>query len=172
MAVAEGAAATFVAEVARDARDAPVRFVALDGWRVRWSRDGHDILIGVRPARVQDNAPAKIVRRVAVAGGGVSTAPPADSVPWVAGPTLDISVPVARGDRTLHARGRVDRVGGRSDHRASISSAKPAGRHRARWGPACRSPSRAMGGSCWRSRRGPMRSATESPDHAVVYRVP
>ena len=46
MAVAEGAAATFVAEVARDERDAPIRFVALDGWRTGWSCDGRDVLIG------------------------------------------------------------------------------------------------------------------------------
>jgi YD repeat-containing protein len=170
MAVAEGAAATFVAEVARDARDAPVRFVTLDGWRVRWSRDGHDILIGVRPERVQDDAPAKIVHRVAVAGGGVSTAPPADSVPWVAGPTLDISVPVARGDRTLHARGRVIES---VDNHITVRDSSGSG-----W-----SPPRAvgLGVPLAITRYGrfvlaiaprPDAERHESPDHAVVYRVP
>jgi hypothetical protein len=107
MAVVEGAAATFVADVARDERAAPIRFVSLDGWRVRWGCDGRDVVIGIRPERVQDDAPASATRRVAVTGGSVSAAPMADSVPWVDGPTLDISVPVARDARTLRARGRV-----------------------------------------------------------------
>lgn len=86
MAVVEGAAATFVAEVAHDTADPPVRFVTLDGWRVRWSADGRDLLIGARPERVQDDAPAAAVRRVAVDGGASGSAPAADSVPWTDGP--------------------------------------------------------------------------------------
>lgn len=170
MAVAEGAAATFVAGVARDEREAPVRFVSLDGWRVRWSSDGHDILIGVQPERVQNDAPAKTTRRVAVDGGTPSVAPPADSVPWVAGPTLDISVPIAREDRVLHARGRL--IEGKAN-RITVRDSTANG-----W-----SPPRDVGPgvplAVTRHARfvlaiAPRTEAKrhESPDHAVVYRVP
>jgi hypothetical protein len=170
MAVAEGAAATFVAEVARDEREAPMQFASLDGWRVLWSRDGHDLLVGVRPERVQDDAPAKTMRRVAANGGTPSVAPPADSVRWVAGPTLDISVSIRRDDRTLHVRGRViEAKGNRITVRDSVAGG---------W-----SPPREVGPGVPLAitRHGRFvlaiapRSAAkqyESPDHTVVYRVP
>ena len=170
MAVAEGAAATFVADVARDERDAPVRFVALDGWRVGWSCDGRDVVIGVRPERVQDDAPAKSTRRVAVDGARTSAAEPARPVAWVEGPTLDISVPVARGARTLRARGRM--IEGKSN-RITVRDSTTAG-----W-----SPPREVGpgvplavtrGARFVLAIAPRADAKryESPDHAVVYRVP
>lgn len=170
MAVAEGAAATFVAEVARDEREAPVHFVSLDGWRVRWSSDGHDILVGARPERVQDDAPAKAMRRVAANGGPPSAAPPADSVRWVAGPTLDISVPITRDDRALRVRGRL--IEGKGN-RITVRDSTAGG-----W-----SPPREVGAgvplAVTRHGRFVLAIAPrldakryESPDHAVVYRVP
>ena len=172
MAVVEGAAATFVAGVARDEREAPIRFVALDGWSVRWSCDGRDVLIGVRPGRVQDDAPAKTTRRVAVEvdGGEVSGAPVADSVPWINGPTLDISVPIARDARTLRARGRV--IEGTAN-RISVRDSTASG-----WSPA-RDVGPGVPLATTRNGRfvlavAPRADAKkyESPDHTVVYRVP
>ena len=170
MAVAEGAAATFVADVARDARDAPIRFVNLDGWRVRWSCDGHDLLIGVRPERVQDDASAKSARRVAVENGPLTAAPAADSIAWVDGPTLDISVKVARDARTLRARGRL--IEGRSD-RITVRDSTASG-----WS-ARRDVGAGVPLATTRNGRfvlaiAPRADARqyESPDQAVVYRVP
>ena len=170
MAVVEGTAATFVADVARDVREAPIRFVALDGWRVSWSCDGHDVMIGVRPERVQDDAPAKTTRRVAVDGGQPGSAPAAEPIPWVDGPTLDISVPIARAARSLHARARViEGTGNRITVRDSSASGWS---ERREVGP---------GVPLAITRNGrfvlaivPRTDATryESPDHAVVYRVP
>jgi hypothetical protein len=170
MAVAEGAAATFVAEVARDVREAPVRFVALDGWRVRWSCDGHDVLIGVRPERVQDDAPAKTERRVAVDGGTLSSAPAADAIPWVDGPTLDISVPIARDTRTLHARGRL--IEGQGNH-VTVRDSSASGWSTPRdVGPGV--PIAATRNGRFVLAVAPRTDAKryESPDHAIVYRVP
>lgn len=170
MAVVEGAAATFVADVSRDEREAPVRFVSLDGWRVRWSCDGRDVLIGVRPARVQDDQPAATTHRVAVEGDAVSSAPAADSIPWVSGPTLDISVPLERRASALHVRGRLIEGDG-SDITVRDSSA-------ASWS-APRNVGPGMPLAVTRSGRFvlavvPRTDAKryESPDHAVVYRVP
>ena len=170
MAVVEGTAATFVADVARDVRDAPVRFVALDGWRVSWSSDGHDVLIGVRPERVQDNAPAKLTHRVAVEGGPPGSAPPADPIPWSDGPTLDISVPIARDARTLRARARViEGTGARITVRDSSAEGWSAPRD---VGPGV--PLTTTRNGRFVLAIAPRTDARqyESPDHAVVYRVP
>lgn len=170
MAVVEGAAATFVADVARDAREAPVRFVALDGWRVRWSCDGHDVLIGVRPERVQDDAPARTERRVAVDGRRISSAPAADAIPWVDGPTLDISVPIAREARTLHAHGRL--IAGKANG-ITVRDSGVSGWSRPRdVGPGV--PLAVTRNGRFVLAVAPRTDAKrhESPDHAVVYRVP
>jgi len=170
MAVAEGAAATFVADVARDVGNTPVHFVALDGWQVRWSCDGHDVLIGERPQRVEDNAPATTTCRVAVGGGSTTGAEPAPPMAWVDGPTLDISVPVTREARTLRARGRI--IEGKAD-RITVRDSSASG-----W-----SPPRDVGPGVplVTTRNGrfvlaiaPRGDAKQyaSPDHAVVYRVP
>jgi hypothetical protein len=170
MAVAEGAAATFVAGVAREEREAPVHFVSLDGWRVRWSCDGHDVLIGVRPRRVQDDQPANDERRVAVQGGPVSTAPAADAVAWTDGPTLDISVPISRMPGSLRVRARV--IDG-SSRGITVRDSSSAG-----WS-APRSVGAGIPLAATRSGRfilaiAPRTDAKpyESRDHAVVYRVP
>ena len=170
MAVVEGAAATFVADVARDTQDAPTQFVSLDGWRVRWSCDGHDLLIGVRPDRVQDDGPANTMRRVAVRETALTAAPAAEAVPWVDGPTLDIGVPVAREATTLRARGRL--IQGSSNH-ITVRDSSSAG-----WS-APREVGAGVPLAATRSGRfvlaiAPRTDAKsyESPDHAVVYRVP
>jgi YD repeat-containing protein len=170
MAVAEGAAATFVADVARDEREAPTRFVSLDGWRVRWSCDGHDLLIGERPGRVQDDAPANTARRVAVMSERVTAAPAADSIPWTAGPTLDISVTVARDARSLRARGRV--IEGRTD-RITVRDSSASGWSLPRdVGPGV--PLAVTRNGRFVLAIAPRAGAKqyESPDQAVVYRVP
>lgn len=170
MAVIEGAAATFVAEVGRDVREAPVRFVSLDGWRVRWSCDGRDLLIGVRPERVQDDESASMMRRVNVDGGEVSSAAAADSVSWVAGPTLDISVPLERHAMALHARrrlieGTANRITVRDSTAAGWSTPRDVG-------PGV--PLAATRSGRFVLAIAPRTDAKqyESPDHAVVYRVP
>jgi len=170
MAVAEGTAATFVADVSRDTADAPVHFVALDGWRVRWSADGRAVFIGVRPERVQDDAPATTERRVAVAGGANGSAPVADAVPWVEGPTLDISVAIPRDARALRTRGRV--IDGKDD-RITVRDSSVTGWSAAREvGPGV--PLAATRNGRFVLAIAPRADAKqyESPDHAVVYRVP
>ena len=170
MAVAEGAAVTFVADVGADLQAVPVHFVSLDGWRVRWSADGRDLLIGVRPARVQDDAPATTTRRIAVAGQARTAAPAADSVDWVSGPTLDISEPVVRHDRTLHARGRmIESTGNRITVRDSSASGWSGWRV---VGPGV--PLAATRHGRFILAIAPRTDARphESPDRAVVYRVP
>lgn len=170
MAVAEGAAATFVAEVSGDAVDAPVRFVALDGWRVRWSADGRDVLIGVRPERVQDDAPAKAERRVALDGGAPGSAPAADAVPWVDGPTLDISVAIPHDARAMRVRGRVIES---RDNRITVRDSSASGWSAPRdVGPGV--PLAATRNGRFVLAVAPREGAKqyESPDHAVVYRVP
>ena len=170
MAVSEGAAATFVVDVGADVQEAAVHFVSLDGWRVRWSADGHDLLVGVRPARVQDDAPATAARRVAVVMGQVTSAPAGDSGAWIAGPTLDISAPVTRDDTTLHARGRVFET--KANH-ITVRDSSASG-----WSPA-RDVGPGVPLAATRHGRfllaiAPRAGARphESPDHAVVYRVP
>lgn len=170
MAVVEGTAATFVADVGRDLRDAPIRFVALDGWRVSWSRDGHDVLIGVRPERVQDDAPAKVTRRVAVQGGQPGSAPAADPIPWVDGPTLDISVPISRDARTLRARARV--IEGKED-RITVRDSSAGGWSAPRdVGPGVPLTTTRNGRFVLAIAPRTDAKKYESPDHAVVYRVP
>lgn len=88
MGVMESAAATFVADVATDAATAPVRLLALDGWRVRWSCDGAAVLVGGAPADARDDAAAGPERRIRARDAGASDAPPADVLRWTEGPTL------------------------------------------------------------------------------------
>lgn len=166
MAVVEGAAASFVAAVSEDRRDAPVRFVALDGWRVRWSCDGRDLLVGVRPERVQDDSPPASERRIAVDGGAVTSAAPADSVPWVTGPTLDISTPVSLDPRRFVVRDRA--IEGR-DGRITVRDAAGPARD---VGPGV--PLAATRNGRFILAIAPRVGAKpyESPDQAVVYRVP
>lgn len=166
MAVVEGAAATFVAEVSRDVREAPVRFVTLDGWRVRWSCDGRDLMVGVRPVRVQDDAPAGSERRVAVDGGVTGSARAADSVSWTSGPTLDISTPVERGTRRLNVRGRV--IAERDGRIVVVDS----GRAPRDVGPGMLLAATRSGRFILAIVPRPAAKSYESPDQAVVYRVP
>lgn len=71
-------------------------FPVAAGWRVRWTRDGSHIVAGAAPNATQDFAEA--TRWVALDpsdGMPVGEAPPAGQfahVPWVEGPTVDISV--------------------------------------------------------------------------------
>ena len=169
MAVMEGSAATLVADVEHGAATAPIEFVALDGWRVRWSCDGADLLVGSRPAMVQDDAPSTSERRVSSTGGATTTSAPAEAPRWIDGPTLDISTPVSVTSTPLTVRGRViETRGGRisvRDPLAPVSTARDVG-------PGI--PIAATRGGHFVLAVAPRTDARphESPDRAVVYRVP
>ena len=170
MAVVEGAAVTLVADVASGAEAAPLAFVALDGWRVRWSCDGADLLVGGRPSKVQDDTPSTSERRVSASGAPITSAPPAAAPAWRDGPTLDISTPLRRGSAApLTVRGRVieeragrvvvrERAGG-ADVVRDVGPGVPLAATRSGHFILAVAP---------RSDARPH----ESPDHAVVYRVP
>ncbi len=171
MGVIEGAAVTLLADVAHGAPTTPIEFVALDGWRVRWSCDGADILVGGRPVRVQDDSPSGSERRVSSAGGALTAAPPADDVRWNEGPVLDISTPVARGPVTpLAVRGRSIEA---RDGRIVLRERNAAGRDTLLdVGPGI--PLAATRGGHFILAIAPRIDGRphESPDRAVVYRVP
>jgi hypothetical protein len=171
MAVVEGAAATFVADVAADAQTPSLRFVALDGWTVRWSCDGADLLVGDRPLRVQDDAPSAGERRVSLYGAVAGNASAADSARWTSGPTLDVSVPVSLSDSTsLVVRGRT--IEGRAG-RIVVREQSPAGRDALHdVGPGVPLAATRGGHFILAVARRPNARPHESPDQAVVYRVP
>ena len=171
MAVVEGAAVTLVADVAEGAPTAPIEFVSLDGWRVRWSCDGADIFVGGRPVRVQDDAPSASERRVSSTGSALSSAPPADSVRWTDGPTLDISAPLARDSvRPMAVRGRVIEA---RDGRVVVRERTKAGRDTVRdIGPGMPLATTRGGHFILAVAPRPTARPHESPDRAVVYRVP
>ena len=171
MAVVEGAAVTLVADVALGAPTAPIELVTLDGWRVRWSCDGADLLVGGRPATVQDDSPSGSERRVPVTGNDTTSASVAAAPQWIDGPTLDIASstkvagpkPFNVRDRVIEQRaGRIvvrERRGGRPEVVRDV-------------GP---------GGALAATRGGHFilaiaprtaRRPHESPEQAIVYRVP
>ncbi len=171
MSVVEGAAVTLVVDVADGAPVVPIEFVALDGWRVRWSCDGADILVGGRPARMEDDAPSATERRVSSTGGATTTAPPADAPRWIDGATLHISEPAARGTpRPLVVRGRVIEE---RDSRIVVREQAAAGSSAVRdIGPGV--PLAATRGGHFILAVAPRTDGRPNayPDHAVVYRVP
>jgi hypothetical protein len=171
MAVVEGAAVTLVADVGQGAPTAPIELVALDGWRVRWSCDGADVIVGDRPVGVQDDSPSAQERRVSTAGGAVSRAPEADSLRWIDGPTLDIGTPVAY-DSAPPLRVR-DRVIEMRDGRIVVRGRTAAGRDSVRdIGPGVPLAATRGGHFILAVARRTDGRPHESPDHAVVYRVP
>lgn len=171
MAVLQGAAVTLMADVAHGAATAPIELVSLDGWRVRWSCDGADLFVGGPPTRVQDDAPSASERRVSTTGADTTSAPGAAAPQWTDGPTLDVSAPATLPaaqplrvrDRTIeHRNGRI------------VLRERPAG------GPEV---VRDVGpGVALAATRGghfilaiaphPDRRPHESPEQAIVYRVP
>jgi hypothetical protein len=171
MGVVEGAAATLVADVADAAPTTPIELVALDGWRVRWSCDGADILVGGRPARAQDDAPSRGERRVSSRGADTTSAPAADAPHWIDGPTLDISVPATlAAAHSLVARGRViGQRAGRIVVRARGSTGPDSVRD---VGPGVALAATRSGHFILAVAPRTDRRPHESPEHAVVYRVP
>lgn len=170
MAVVEGSAATLVADVAHGAATPPIELVSLDGWRVRWSSDGADLLVGGRPAKVQDDAPSISERRVSTTGGATTDARPADAPRWIDGPTLDISTPGPRTGRVVAVRARVIES---RDGRITVRERTTTGRDTTRdVGPGVLVA--ATRGGHFILAVAPRTDARphESPDHAVVYRVP
>jgi hypothetical protein len=171
MAVVEGAAVTLVADVAHGAPTAPVEFVALDGWRVRWSCDGADLLVGGRPATAQDDGPSATERRVSTAGTDTTSAPAAAAPRWTDGPTLDISAPAAMPasplitvrDRTIEQRdGRIvvrERAAGAPEVVRDV-------------GPGVALAATRGGHFILAVAPRPDRRPHESPEQAIVYRVP
>ncbi|MFL5521308.1 MAG: hypothetical protein ACJ8B6_10250 [Gemmatimonadales bacterium] len=171
MAVVEGAAVTLVADVEHGAPTAPIEFVALDGWRVRWSCDGADILVGGQPGRVQDDAPSATERRVSSAGGDTTSAPVAAAPEWIDGPTLDISAPATLpAPHPLAVRGRV------IEHRAGriVVRERPAGRPDVvrDVGPGVALAATRGGHFILAVAPRTDRRPHESPERAIVYRVP
>jgi hypothetical protein len=167
MGIAEGAAATFVADVGTGAVTAPLRFVSPGGWRVGWSCDGASLLVSDRPARGggQDGAPGEPARRVALAA--VASAAPADSLRWTEGPALEIGVALPRDAvAPLRVRGRTVAL------RAGRIVVRDAGGAVRDVGPGI--PLAATRGARFILAIVPRLSPRpyESPDEAVVYRVP
>jgi hypothetical protein len=170
MAVVEGSAVALVADVASGAETAPLSFVALGGWRVRWSCDGADLFIGGPPSAVQDDSPSASERRVPAAGSTLTSAPPAAAPAWTDGPTLDIGTPlVRRRVAPLVVRERVieERAG-----RIVVRTRRDGGETVRDVGPG--EPLAATRGGHFILAIAPRAGARphESPDHAVVYRVP
>ena len=171
MAVVEGAAVTLVADVGHGAPTAPVEFVALEGWRVRWSCDGADLLVGGRPAKVQDDAPSATERRVSTTGADTTSAPAAMAPRWTDGPTLDISAPATmpasppitvRGRTIEHRAGRIvvrERATGTPDVVRDV-------------GPGVALAATRGGHFILAVAPRPDRRPHESPEQAIVYRVP
>ena len=108
--------------------------VRLEGWRVRWTPSGDTLAVGAAPSTVQDDSdatrwtfvrtrPARTYRdSLGVAAAGRRFA----NVPWIVGPTVDISTPfdmnaprrvAALGATVTSARGRitVERRGATTD---------------------------------------------------------
>jgi hypothetical protein len=172
MAVVEGAAVTLVADVAHGAPTAPIEFVALDGWRVRWSCDGADLLVGGQPARVQDDSPSASERRVSSTTGDTTSAPVAAAPLWTDGPTLDISVPARMpAPRPLAVRGRVieQRAGRIVVRERSAAGAPDVVRD---VGPGVALAATRGGHFILAVAPRTDRRPYESPDRAIVYRVP
>jgi hypothetical protein len=171
MAVVEGAAVAVVADVEHAAPAVPVVFVALDGWRVRWSTDGADLFVGTRPTRVQDDAPSASERRVSVGGAAPTNASAADEPRWIDRPTLDIGTPLAtKPTQPLAVRGRTIEM---RDGRIVVHARDAAGGDAMRdIGPGI--PLAATRGGHFVLAVAPRtdRRPGESADHAVVYRVP
>jgi hypothetical protein len=171
MAVVEGAAVTLVADVVHGAPTAPIEFVALDGWRVRWSCDGADLLVGGQPARVQDDSPSASERRVSSTSGDTTSAPVAGAPQWIDGPTLDISAPATMPpDRPLVVRGRViEQRAGRIVVRDQSAGARGVVRD---VGPGVALAATRGGHFILAVAPRTDRRPHESPDRAIVYRVP
>lgn len=171
MAVVEGAAATLVADVAQGIAAAPIGFVALDGWSVRWSCDGADLLIGSRPASVQDDAPSASERRVSTRGADTTSAPVPAAPQWTDGPTLDISARVALPTpRPLPVRGRViEQRDGRIVVRERAGSRPEVVRD---VGPGLALAATRGGHFILAIVPRSDRRPHESPERAIVYRVP
>jgi hypothetical protein len=166
-----GVAATLVTDVAQGAPTTPIAFASLGGWRVRWSCDGADLLVGGRPTGGRIDAPSTSERRVSSRAGALTAAPPADNVPWTDGPTLGLGSPPGRGaPPPMTVRGRV--IEGR-DGRIVVHERTVAGRDTLRdLGPGV--PLAATRGGHFILAVAPRPDARpqESPDRAVVYRVP
>jgi hypothetical protein len=168
MAVVEGVAATFVVDVGSNAA---TTFAGFGGWRVRWSCDGGDLLLGDPPRRVQDDAPSEGEHRVSANSAELTNAPATSAAPWTEGPTLDVSTRVARGSSTpLVVRGRVisERKG-----RVIVRQRGPDGAETTRdIGPGI--PLAATRGGRYVLAIGPRPGAKphESPEQAIVYRIP
>ncbi|MFL5580689.1 MAG: hypothetical protein ACJ8AO_09955 [Gemmatimonadaceae bacterium] len=95
MALAYAAARPVVRGLEPGAPPAPLPMIG--GWRVGWAPDGA-LLVSGNPTHAQDHSPPSAWVRVDAATGSVVgaavPAPARDSVRWIEGPTIDISVPL------------------------------------------------------------------------------
>ncbi|MGH7663776.1 MAG: hypothetical protein ACRENI_05715 [Gemmatimonadaceae bacterium] len=96
------------------------------GWRVRWSSDGETLALGRSPMYRTDDAPPSSWMAVDVARGVALGELPAatvlDSVQWIEGPVLDISIPIDMATtRTIATdNGPVESSGGRIRSRGRV----------------------------------------------------
>lgn len=171
MAVMEGVAATYVADVDAKAEIVPLRFVALGGWTLGWSADGADLIVGDRPVRTADDAAAAHEVRVSAHGGGSSGAAAAKPLVWLTVPTLAVGELVSRtSDVQLRVRGRS--IVGRGG-RVVVMTRDAAGREVVRdVGPG--EPLAATRGGHFVLALAPRVGAKEyeAAEETVVYRVP
>jgi hypothetical protein len=153
MTYAMGVAATFEVDVDGDVDQFPVRYVVPGGWSVAWlCQGGHTrtLTAGSAPSTVQDNDPA-----------------PGGSVKWTRGPTLEMGARLAR-DSVVRMRAREREIEGRA---GTIRVRDGSGAWRT-VGPGI--PLASTRGGRFILAVAPRTGAREheSPDHAVVYRVP
>ncbi|MGQ0714733.1 MAG: SPOR domain-containing protein [Gemmatimonadaceae bacterium] len=114
------------------------------GWRVRWTRDGSRIVAGSAPNSAQDFAEATrwiaLDPRDGTPSGEVPPGARLADVPWVQGPTIDISVTMDTSRTAIPSRTAASRAAGGGSVRADASSA-----------PAWCSRRRGAVASSWRS---------------------
>jgi hypothetical protein len=169
MGVAEGAGVTMVVNLDSLPAAQP-RFVALDGWRVWWSCDARSVFVADRPARVENGGAPAGTRRVPVPPGSAPSTATPSPVPWIEGPTLTIGVPFDSAARPLTVRGRTieSRAG-----RVVLRETDGAGHTRERdVGPGVPLAATRSGRFILALAPRPNAVQHDSPEHAVVYRVP
>ena len=153
MTYALGVAATFEVDVDGDDGRFPTRYVVPGGWSVAWQCQGgrtRTLTAGAAPSTVQDNDPA-----------------PGGSVKWTTGPTLAIGAPLAL-DSVVRLRAREREIEGS----AGTIRVRDGGGDWRTVGPGVPLASTRNGRFILAVAPRTGAREHESPDHAVVYRVP
>lgn len=103
MGVVEASAVTVLVDALAGIPTRRPQFIGLGGWRVRWSCDGRDVLVGGSPRRANDDEPSESEHRIAIAGGDSSPAPAAAAAHWNEGPRLEAGDSLARDSSVIVA---------------------------------------------------------------------